>query len=86
MVMSNVCSAYGQSWNGFACGAPYRFNDCSALAAQLEEERRHMKGQSDPGQALFYRFLQQQYESCLASPNSRAFGSAFLLDSPFDAP
>jgi len=45
-----------------------------------------MQGQSDPGQAVFYRLLQQQYESCLASPNSRAFGSAFLLNSLFDVP
>ncbi len=84
-VATSAC-APGLSWNGFACGVPYRFNDCGALAAQLEAERRHMKGQSDPGQALFYRLLLQQYESCLANSNSRAFGSAFLLDSPFDAP
>lgn len=84
-VATNACAS-GQSWNGFACGAPYRFDDCGALAAQLEAERRHLQGQSDPGQALYYRLLLQQYQSCLARSNSRAFGSAFLADSLFALP
>jgi hypothetical protein len=84
VVATNAC-APGQSWNGFACGVPYRFNDCSALANQLEAERRRMQGQSDPGQAVFYRMLQQQYESCLQRYGSSAF-EGLLSDSLFNAP
>ncbi len=84
-VTTTAC-APGLSWNGFACGVPYRFNDCSALANQLEAERRRMQGQSDPGQAVFYRMLRQQYESCLQRYGSPMFGNALLFDSLFDAP
>jgi len=84
-VATNACTP-GLSWNGFACGVPYRFNDCSALANQLEAERRRMQGQSDPGQAVFYRMLRQQYESCLQRYGSPMFGNALLFDSLFNAP
>jgi len=80
VVANNVC-AFGQSWNGFACGGQYWFDDCSALANQLEAERRHMQGQSDPGRALFHRLLLQQYESCLARYGYMN-SSAFLFDFP----
>lgn len=85
MVASNVCSP-GQSWNGFACGLPYRFNDCGALADQLAAQQRQMRGQSDAGQVLVYRLLRQQYESCLARPGSRSYGSASLFDTLLDTP
>lgn len=65
VVANNMCRG-GQSWNGFACSTQYWFNDCSALANQLAAQQRRMRGQSDPGQALVYRLLRQQYESCLA--------------------
>jgi hypothetical protein len=37
-----VCP-WGQAWNGFACGATYFANDCSALAAELAREKRQMR-------------------------------------------
>jgi hypothetical protein len=33
----------GQVWNGFACGARYFMNDCSALAAQLAQQERQTR-------------------------------------------
>jgi hypothetical protein len=42
VVASNVCQP-GQFWNGFACGARYFVNDCSALAAQLAQQERQMR-------------------------------------------
>jgi hypothetical protein len=70
-------------FNGFSCGLPYVFNDCGALANQLAAQRRHMQGQSDPGQALIYRLLREQYESCaLRHPGFGADNSAFLFDAP----
>jgi len=81
-VPSNGCQR-GQSWNGLTCGVPYWSNDCSALAQQLAEQRQQMQGQSDYGQSLRLRLLQQQYEQCL---NRSRFGSypfsALLLDIP----
>jgi hypothetical protein len=85
MLASNVCSS-GQSWNGFACGLRYRFNDCTALADQLAAQQRQMRGQSDAGQVLVYRLLRQQYESCWARPGSRSYGSASLFDTLLDTP
>ncbi len=79
VVANNMCAA-GQSWNGFACSTQYWFNDCSALASQLAAQQRRMRGQSDPGQALMYRLLRQQYESCLARYGSHTFSDAFLFD------
>ncbi len=84
-VANNPC-APGQSWNGFACGVPYRFNDCSALAGQLAAERRRMQERNDPGEALFYRLLLEQYQSCLARPGAWAGRSPLLLDTLFDTP
>jgi hypothetical protein len=80
----------GQVWtgfgNGFGCSQPYQFNDCSALANQLGAERLRMRGQSDPGAALFYRLLLEQYESCMSrgpgAYGSWAYNSAFLFDAP----
>jgi hypothetical protein len=78
-VASNVCSA-GQY---FSCGG---YNDCSALAQQLAEQKRQMQSQSDFGQSLRYRLLQDQYEQCLRRYSSGfgayAFSSALLLDTP----
>jgi hypothetical protein len=84
-VASNVCGA-GQSWNGFACGSPFRFSDCGSLADQLAAQERQMRGQSDPGQMLFYRLLRRQYESCLARPGFRAYGGASIFDTLLDTP
>ncbi len=79
-----VCPS-GRRWNGFACGVQYRFNDdCRALADQLAGERVRMQAQDDPGEALLYRSLLQQYESCMARYGSHMFSNAFLLDTPFD--
>jgi hypothetical protein len=85
VVANNACAA-GQSWNGFACGGQYWFNDCRDLANQLAAQRRRMQGQSDPGQALFYRLLQQQYESCMTRYGSSTFSNAFRFDTLPDAP
>ncbi len=85
VVASNVCPP-GQFWNGFACGVQYRFNDCSALAEQLAARERQMRGQNDPGHALFYRLLRQQYESCLAPYGSPLFSRASWFDALADAP
>jgi hypothetical protein len=84
VVTTSVCPS-AQSWNG-ACGFPYGFNDCSALAERLAAERRHMLGQSDPGQALLYRLLLQQYESCVARYGSHVYSSAFMFDSLLNTP
>jgi hypothetical protein len=84
VVTTNVCPA-AQSWNG-ACGFPYGFNDCSALAERLAAERRYMRGQSDPGQALLYRLLLQQLESCMARYGSHAYSSASMFDTLLDTP
>jgi hypothetical protein len=77
---SNVCSA-GQY---YSCGG---YNDCGALAQQLSEQRRQMQSQSDFGQNLRYRRLQDQYEQCLRQFSSGRFGAyafndALLLDTP----
>jgi hypothetical protein len=77
----------GTVWTGFGngyCTTGYQFNDCSALASQLAAQRRHMQGQSDPGQSLFYRLLSEQYQSCL-SRSSRglwSYNNASLFDAP----
>jgi len=84
VVTTNVCPS-AQSWNG-ACGFPYGFNDCSALADRLAAERRHMQGQNDPGQSLLYRLLLQQYQSCLARYGSHGYSSAYLFDTLVDTP
>jgi hypothetical protein len=82
---SNACSS-GQSWNGFSCGTQGLFNDCNALARELAEQKRQMQSQTDYGQSLRYRLLQQQYEQCLRRSRSPfgayAFNSALLLDTP----
>jgi len=85
MVTNNVCPS-GLPLNGFACGVQYRFNDCSALAEQLAAQERQMRGQNDLGQALFYRLLRQQYESCLAPYGSPLFSRASWFDALADAP
>jgi hypothetical protein len=73
----------GSVFNGFSCSSPYVFRDCSALANQLAAQQRHMQGQSDPGQALIYRLLREQYESCaLRHPSFGTYNSAFLFDAP----
>lgn len=67
-VVTNTCLS-GQAWNGFTCGVLYdRFwsNNCRSLAAQLEAERTRMRAfPGDPGEALRYRTLLEQYEQCL---------------------
>jgi hypothetical protein len=77
---NNGCQA-GQSWNGLTCGVPYWSNDCNALAEQLAAQREQMQGQSDYGQSLRLRMLQQQYQQCLSRFGSYQF-SALLLDTP----
>jgi hypothetical protein len=81
----NACSA-GQAWNGFACGTQGLFTDCNRLARELAEQREQMQSQSDYGQSLRYRFLQQQYQQCLQRSSTRfgAYASTnpFLLDTP----
>jgi hypothetical protein len=62
------------------------FDDCNRLARELAEQREQMQSQSDYGQSLRYRFLQQQYQQCLQRSRT-GFGayastSAFLLDTP----
>lgn len=81
VITSNACSS-GQAWNGFACGVPYWSNDCEALAGQMADQRRQMEGQSDYGQALRLRRLQDQYDQCLRRFGSYPFFSAFLFDTP----
>jgi len=85
VVANNMCRA-GQSWNGFACGTQYWFNDCRALADQLAAQERQMRGQNDPGQSLRHQLLQNQYEQCLKRfsllPFGYAFNDARLLDVP----
>jgi len=57
----------GQVWNGSHCAAQnWWSNDCTALANQLEAQRRHMQGFNDPGQSLVYQQLRNQYLSCLS--------------------
>jgi hypothetical protein len=73
----------GSVFNGFGCSSPYVFRDCSALANQLAAQQRHMQGQSDPGQALIYRLLREQYESCaMRHPGFGVYNSASLFDAP----
>ncbi len=86
VVAGNVCQG-GQSWNGFACGTQYWFNDCRDLANQLAAQERQMRGQNDPGQSLRHQLLQNQYEQCLRHFSLEPFGGyAFndvqLLDVP----
>jgi len=85
VVASNVCRA-GQTWNGFACGTQYWFNDCRALADQLAAQERQMRGQNDPGQSLRHQLLQNQYEQCLKRFSLRPFGYAFNDALPLDIP
>jgi hypothetical protein len=79
---SNACSA-GQSWNGFSCGV---FNNCNMLAEQLVDQRRQMQSQSDYGQSLRYRLLQNQYDECMMRSRlpfgAYAFNNALLFDTP----
>jgi hypothetical protein len=79
VIASNVCTA-GQY---YSCGG---YNDCSALAQQLAEQKRQMRSQNDFGQSLRYRLLQEQYQQCLMRSRSGfgayAFSSALLLDTP----
>ncbi len=76
----------GTVWTGFGngyCGTGYHFNDCSVLASQLAAQQRHMQGQSDPGQSLFYRLLSEQYQSCLGrSRGLWSYNRASLFDAP----
>jgi len=85
VVASNLCRA-GQSWNGFACGTQYWFNDCRALADQLAVQERRMRVHNDPGDSLRHQLLQNQYEQCLKRFSLQPFGYAFndarLLDIP----
>jgi len=85
VVASNVCRS-GQSWNGFACGTQYWFNDCRALADQLAAQERQMRGQNDPGQSLRHQLLQNQYEQCLKRFSLLPFGYAFNDARPLDVP
>jgi hypothetical protein len=81
---SNACSAR-QPWNGFACGTQGLFSDCNELARQLANQRRQMQSQSDYGQSLRYRFLQQQYQQCMMrarSPIGAYASTTLLLDTP----
>jgi len=84
VIASNACPA-GQSWNGFACGTQ-GLVDCRDLAQQLAAEREQMRGESDYGQSLRYRLLQEQYQQCLmrahAPFGAYALNDAFLLDTP----
>jgi hypothetical protein len=56
------------------------------LAQQLANQKEQMQSQSDFGQSLRYRQLQDQYQQCLARSGSRfgtyALGGALLLDTP----
>jgi hypothetical protein len=82
VVLGSVCPA-GLVWNGFACGSRYWLNDdCRALAEQLAEQQRQMRGQNDPGQSLRYQLLRQQYEQCLERYRFHGNSSASLFDDP----
>jgi len=76
----------GTVWTGFGngyCTTGYQFNECSALASQLAAQRRHMQGQSDPGQSLFNRLLSEQYQSCRSRNHGLwSYNSASLFDTP----
>ncbi|MFZ0796407.1 MAG: hypothetical protein WAM98_01355 [Terriglobales bacterium] len=48
----------------------------------MADQRRQMEGQSDYGQALRLRQLQDQYDQCLRRFGSYPFFSAFLFDTP----
>ena len=76
----------GQAWNGFSCGLTNWNNDCSSLARQLSAQKQQMQSQTDYGQSLRYRMLQNQYQQCLMRDRSNrgtyAFNSALLLDTP----
>jgi hypothetical protein len=55
------------------------------LAEQLAAQRELMRGQSDYGQSLRYRLLQEQYQQCLMrahAPFNAYTYNAFLLDTP----
>jgi hypothetical protein len=78
-VVNNVCSS-GQSFNGFACGTQYWFDDCRALADQLAMQERQMREQNDPGQSLRYHLLQNQYEQCLSRFSLEPFGAYIFND------
>jgi len=82
VIAGNACLSGQSSYrSGFACGVPYWSNDCSALAERLAAQRRQMPGQSDYGQSLRLRLLQQQYDECLWRFGSYPF-SALLFDTP----
>lgn len=76
----------GSGWNGYGCAAQYWSNDCRSIAQQLAAQRQQMRGQSDYGQSLRYRLLQQQYQQCLMRYGSYGFGAysfaALVLDTP----
>jgi hypothetical protein len=74
VVANNFCPA-GQSWNALGCSPQYLFADCSALARQLEAQRRQMRGRSDPGQSLIYQTLLSQYQQCMERYGLRSIGS-----------
>jgi hypothetical protein len=69
----------GLSGSRFSCNY-YRQNDCSRLADQLAAQQRLMRGQSDPGETLFYQTLQQQYNACLWRNGIHPATTASLLD------
>lgn len=74
--VTNACvSAYG-----FSCGVQYWSNDCSALAHQLEAQRRGTKGHFDPSGAVIYRTLLDQYEQCVRRHRFGTFGSLAFND------
>ncbi len=85
VVANNMCRA-GQSWNGFACGTQYWFNDCRAFADQLAAQERQQRGRNDPGQSLRHQLLQNQYEQCMKRFGLRPFGYAFNDALPLDIP
>lgn len=83
---ANACY-YGQSWNGYACSGPVWFNDCRALAEELEEQQRLMRGQDDATRRLRYQMLLNQYAECERRFGREPFGAyafndALLLDMP----
>ena len=50
---SNTRNACQNTWSTFACGTQaWMYRDCSSLAAQLEAQRRQMRGSVDTGQSI----------------------------------
>jgi len=84
----NSCLS-GQAWNGFSCGVLYeRFwsNNCRDLAAELEAQRARMRAfPGDPGEALRYQRLLEQYQRCLQRSSVVSyvpFSDTLLYDIP----